>query len=113
VCYSGLAQNATPSTYYFNSAEATTEQRMAAGGHRLADLLNTLFPPTSLTVLADTDGNVCFSWNSIPNSTYKVQWKEQLSDPAWNDLANIVATNNAASFGEKFSQAQRFYRVTQ
>jgi hypothetical protein len=113
VCYAGLTQNATISTGYLDTAMATTEQRMAQGGHRLADLLNALFPPLTLTAITRTNGNFSFSWNTISNSTYKVQWKQQLSDPTWNDLTNITATTSSASFKEKFSPAQRFYRVTQ
>ena len=43
VSYVGITNNTTPTTAYLNTAMATTEQRMALGGHRLADLLNTLF----------------------------------------------------------------------
>ena len=43
VSYVGITLNSTPSTAYLNTAQATTEQRMSLGGHRLADLLTTLF----------------------------------------------------------------------
>ena len=112
-CYVGITNSTTPTTNYLNTAMATTEQRMAQGGHRLADLLNTLFPPMVLTSLTHTNGNFGFSWNTVSNSSYKVQWKQQLSDPTWNDLTNITATNSSASFKEKFNQTQRFYRVSQ
>jgi S1/P1 Nuclease len=115
VCYVGITNNTTPSTNYLNTAMAITEQRMAQGGHRLADLLNTIFPlsPITLTSLTLTNGNFGFSWGAVSNSTYHVQWKQQLSDPAWNDLTNITASGNSVSFTEKPAQPQRFYRVTQ
>ena len=112
-CYVGITNGTTPTTSYTNSAVATTAQRMAQGGHRLADLLNTLFPPITLSAIARTNGNVSFSFNTVPNSIYKVQWKQQLSDTTWNDLTNITATTNSISFKEPFSQTQRFYRVSQ
>ena len=115
ICYVGITRGATPSTSYLNTAMATTEQRMARGGHRLADLLNTIFPlsPITLTSLTLTNGNFGFLWGAISNSTYHVQWKQQLSDPAWNDLTNITASGNSVSFTEKPTQPQRFYRVIQ
>ncbi|HKI70663.1 MAG TPA: S1/P1 nuclease [Verrucomicrobiae bacterium] len=115
VAYVSITRNTSPSTAYLNTAMATTEQRMAAGGHRLADLLNTIFAPNpiTLTLLSPADGSFSFSWNAIPNSTYHVQWKQQLSDPTWNELTNISATSNSISFSEERTESQRFYRVVQ
>jgi hypothetical protein len=112
-CYVGITNRTTPTTSYTNTAVATTAQRMAQGGHLLADLLNTLFPPITLSAIARTNGNFSFSFNTVSNSIYKVQWKQQLSDTTWNDLTNITATNSSISFKEPFSQTQRFYRVSQ
>ena len=112
-CYVGITNSTTPTTSYTNTAQATTEQRMAQGGHRLADLLNALFPPITIASLARTNGNFSFSFNTVSNTTYKVQWKQQLSDATWNDLTNITATTNFISFKEKFSPTQRLYRVSQ
>ncbi len=115
VSYVGITLNGTPSNDYLNTTMATTKQRMAAGGHRLADLLNTLYPapPIVLSSVTIANGNFGFSWNAISNIAYKVQWKQQLSAPAWNNLANIMATNSSVSFREQLGPTQRFYRVTQ
>ncbi|HVM49199.1 MAG TPA: S1/P1 nuclease [Candidatus Acidoferrum sp.] len=112
--YAGITQNTSPSADYLSKAQATTEQRMAAGGHRLADLLNTLFQTNGvvLTCLA-SNGTCGFAWDAIPGRVYQVQWKEQLTDSAWNALTNIPASSNWVSFSEAPLQAQRFYRVTQ
>jgi hypothetical protein len=114
VTYVGLSQNTTPSTSYLNSVQATTEQRMAAGGHRLTDLLNTLFTtnPVNLTC-SSTNGTFSFSWSTIPGRIYHVQWKGQLGDPTWNVLTNITASSESASFSEVPQQTQRFYQVAQ
>jgi hypothetical protein len=115
VVYVGITQNSAPLTAYLNTAEATTEQRMAQGGHRLADLLNTLFAPNpiSLTCFTRTNGNFGFSWSAVTGRTYSVQWKQRPGDPAWNPLTNITASGTSASFSEPLGQAQRFYRVAE
>jgi hypothetical protein len=110
VSYVGISLNSTPSTSYTNTAQTTTGQRMALGGHRLADLLNTLFAIRLDSVIC-TNGNVGFSWNAVSGQTYRVQWKQQLGDSKWNDLTNITASGNSASFSEPLEQTQRFYRV--
>ena len=115
VAYVGITRNSAPSTAYLNTAQSTTEQRMAAGGHRLADLLNTLFAPApiSLTSFTRTNGNFGFSWSAITGRTYSVQWKQRPGDPAWNTLTNITASSTSASFTESPAQTQRFYRVAE
>jgi hypothetical protein len=113
VSYVGVTQNASPSTAYLNTAMATTEQRLATGGHRLADLLNTLFQPLALTAVTRTNGNFSFSWGTVSNSTYTVQWKTNLTDATWNNLTNLTATAGSISFTDKVAQVRRFYRVSQ
>ena len=115
VSYVGVALNSTPSSSYLNTAQTTTEQRMALGGHRLADLLTILFAsnPIRLGSVIRTNGNFGFSWNAVSGKTYYVQWKQQLGDLIWNDLTNITASGNSASFSEPLGQTWRFYRVAQ
>ena len=115
ISYVGITRGSTPTSNYLSTAQSTTEQRMAAGGHRLADLLNTIFGvnPVRLTPFAMTNGNFGFSWSTRAGQTNRVQWKGQLTDTAWQDLTNFVATGNAASFTEAVGQTQRFYRVVQ
>jgi len=112
-CYAGLTQGGTLPVGYTNAAVATTEQRMALGGHRLADLLNTLFQPIALNSLSRTNGNFSFAWSAVTNSTYIVQWKTNLTDAAWNDLTNLTASTGSLSFTDKLTQVRRFYRVSQ
>ena len=115
VSYVGITQNSTPSTTYLNTAQAATEQRMALGGHRLADLLTTLFTsnPIRLGSIIHTNGNFGFSWNAVSGKIYRVQWKQQPGDSTWNDLTNITASGNSASFSEPLGQTRRFYHVAQ
>jgi S1/P1 Nuclease len=111
--YVNVTRSVTPSTTYLNTTMATTEQRMATGGHRLADLLNTLFTSPILAAMPLTGGSFKFSWVAVSNTTYRVQWKTQLTDAAWTDLTTVKAASNSAAFTETAGQTQRFYRLVQ
>jgi hypothetical protein len=115
VAYVGISENTTPSSGYLSSASNTAEERLAAGGHRLADLLNTIYSTNGvkLAILARTNGLFRFSWNSVPGRTYKIQRKQQFTDSSWTDVTNFVAPTNTASFSETLVQTQRFYRAVQ
>ena len=116
VCYSNITRNTTPSAGYLTTASTLTDQRMAVSGQRLADLLNTILGTNAVTLTAvmHTNNNFKFSWYGLSGRNYQVQWKQNLSDPTWNNLTNIVPTaNQSASFTEPLNQARRFYRVVQ
>jgi hypothetical protein len=116
VCYANITRNTTPSSTYLNNASTTTDQRMAVSGQRLADLLNTILGTNAVTLTAvmHTNNNFKFSWYGLSGRNYQVQWKQNLSDPTWNNLTNIVPTaNQSISFTEPLNQARRFYRVVQ
>ena len=113
--YVGITRSTTPTQPYLDTTMATTEQLMAQGGHRLADLLNTIFAanPFNLTSVTKTNGGFAFAWSANAGKIYRVQWKPQLNAPTWTDLATLTATNTSAAFSETASQTQRFYRVIQ
>lgn len=114
VAYVGINQGDAPSSTYTNAAQQTAESRLALGGHRLADLLNTLFAvyPTTLQVNAVTGSNVSFSWNAIPGRTYHVQRRQSLADD-WGDIAVMTPKSGLATYSEAIGTTTRFYRVTQ
>jgi hypothetical protein len=68
---------------------------------------------SSVTLTAD--GQPSFSWDTQPGHTYRVEWKAALSDPAWQTLIELPATESSLSFTDQNAPApgQRFYRVTQ
>ncbi len=113
--YVGITRGTTPTQSYLAATTATTERLMAQGGHRLADLLNTIFAanPFSLVPVTRTNGGFAFSWSANAGKIYRVQWKPQLNASAWTDLATLAATNTAATFSETASTTQRYYRVLQ
>ncbi|WP_050785806.1 S1/P1 nuclease [Pedosphaera parvula] len=113
VAYAGLTRSSTPSVGYLTTVQNTTQQRMSQGGHRLANLLNTIYStsPFSLSLLSHANGNFSFTWSAIQGRTYRVQWKSQLDGAGWNNLADIVAATNSVSFTNTVTQTGRFYRV--
>jgi hypothetical protein len=115
VSYVGITQNTTPSTSYLNTAQATTEQRMALGGHRLADLLDTILAPdpVQLVSITRTNATFSFSWAAVSGASYRVQWKQQLDESVWHDLTNLTASGSTATFSEAATQSYRFYQVVQ
>lgn len=63
----------------------------------------------SLTVSGEI---ATLTWNAIPGSTYRVQFKENAADTNWTDLApDVVATDDVASQEAPAGGSQRFYRV--
>ncbi len=111
--YVGVSSNAAPSAAYLNTAQATSEQRMAVGGQRLAKLLGTIYvtnapPLISATI---TNNNFNLSWGAVTGRIYRVQWKQQPTDVVWSNLADVTVSNTSASFIDTLAQPQRFYRL--
>jgi serine-type D-Ala-D-Ala carboxypeptidase/endopeptidase (penicillin-binding protein 4) len=61
-----------------------------------------------------TGNTVAFTWAASPGRNYRVQFKNTLSDPAWQTLgADVAATNTLAAKLDSMPSGvlQRFYRV--
>ncbi|MDB6057594.1 MAG: nuclease [Verrucomicrobiales bacterium] len=114
VAYVGINQGDAPTSSYTNAAQHTAESRLALAGHRLADLLNTLFTvyPTTLQLSAASTGSMSFSWNAVPGRTYKVQRKQNLDD-TWVTVAVVTPKSGTATYSEVAGTTTRFYQVTQ
>lgn len=52
-------------------------------------------------------------WKAIPGKTYRLQYKNDLSDPAWMDVPGDVTASNSLAFknDSSASPARRFYRI--
>ena len=63
--------------------------------------------------IAQSNSILYFTWNTVSNQTYQLQYKTDLSSTNWNDLGEkITATSNSASATDAVgSDAHRFYRV--
>jgi hypothetical protein len=114
VSYVGINVGDTPSSDYLNAAQATAESRLAQAGHRLADVLNTIFTvyPATLNYNPPTNTVVSFWWNSVPGRSYHVQSKIDLSDD-WADVATVQPSIGKASYTDSAGATTKFYRVTQ
>ena len=63
--------------------------------------------------VATTDG-ITIGWSAIPGLTYRLQYKNHLTDAAWSDLpGDITATNSLAlkTDSTTSTNASRFYRI--
>jgi hypothetical protein len=58
------------------------------------------------------DGNLALTWTAIEGTTYRVQYKDDLNEPAWTTLGDdVVASGPTASISDPVGSAQRFYRI--
>jgi len=106
VAYVGVTEGGTPTTSYLNTASATSKQRMAAGGKRLADLLMTIFATNAASFTASpTSGsaplNVMFTDTSTGSIT---NW-------FWN-FGDGKTTNFTASANPSHTYTAGTYTVT-
>ncbi len=113
VAYVGITNGTTPTASYLNAAVAASQQRLAIGGQRLAKLLNTIYVTNAPNITATFRTNTSFAirWDTVPQRSYRVQWKNQLSDTNWTDLTDITANTNTVLFADPITQTQRFYRL--
>jgi subtilisin family serine protease len=104
----GLFSATTPGGPY--AVTATAGSLSATGYVWVAASAGSSNPPVITTTAAN--GVITLTWNSIPGTTYRVEYKNSLSDPAWNPLApDVVASGPAAAETDPVGVGQRFYRV--
>jgi len=60
-----------------------------------------------------TEAGVAITWQAAPGKSYRIQFKDDLSDPVWNNLTgDIVAHGLTANrIDTTLGGQQRFYRV--
>jgi PKD repeat protein len=93
VAYVGITENGTPSTSYLNTASATSKQRMAVGGKRLADLLMTIFATNAASFTASpTSGSAPLNVTFTDSSTGSItNWFWNFGD---GNTTNFTASTN-------------------
>jgi hypothetical protein len=74
----------------------------------------TVTPPCVITSVRVTNGIAVITWNSVASQTYRVQYKDRLTDNDWLDAGPaVLATNSTTTVTIVIGSApQRFYRVT-
>ena len=70
-------------------------------------------PPRFTAVSRPSTGQIQISFPTLPGQTYQVQFKDQLTDPAWTPLGAPVAGNGTTvtQFDDPSSHPQRFYQL--
>ncbi|HEX7653477.1 MAG TPA: lamin tail domain-containing protein, partial [Verrucomicrobiae bacterium] len=77
-----------------------------------------IVPPASGTpnisnLVANKNGNLSFRFPTSPGHTYRVEYKNELSNPNWLPLgSDYFATGYTASLMDNTSNQQRYYRVS-
>jgi Tol biopolymer transport system component len=68
--------------------------------------------PVNFAGMATARGGVTFSWMVDPTRVYKVQFKDDLNEPVWQDFAGTTAVIGSTQYAQDVAGvSQRFYRV--
>jgi len=68
--------------------------------------------PLFHAVMSSSADGVFITWPAVSGKAYRVQYKNNVSDPEWQDITTgVTIVGNQGSFHEPASTAQRFYRV--
>lgn len=62
----------------------------------------------------DSPGVLTLTWDSIPNQSYQVEFRDDLESGFWNFLGAVIATGESTSIQDpNATWVQRFYRIVQ
>jgi hypothetical protein len=77
-------------------------------------LAPTVVPPFVITSIRLTNSVAVITWNSVAGQTYRLQYKDRLTDTTWQDVQpDVLATGPTTTLTNSLGSAtQRFYRVT-
>jgi hypothetical protein len=71
-----------------------------------------VLPRPAIQSFAVSGPDLVFTWSAIPNTSYRVQFKNNLDDANWTDhVPDVTATSATASKSDPLGPSQRFYRV--
>jgi hypothetical protein len=86
---------------------------MADWTPRASNRLGSPAPPQIAGLIGQTNGGVRFQASVIPGRTYRMEFKDNLSAPAWTQLgANLTAARPTLTFQDNLpGQLRRFYRL--
>ncbi|HWI56601.1 MAG TPA: immunoglobulin domain-containing protein, partial [Bacillota bacterium] len=75
-------------------------------------LLRQVPAPRIQSIQSAEGGQVTLTWSAESGATYRVQYKDQLDQAGWADLASeVVATGSTTSFTDTPGSTPRFYRI--
>ena len=69
--------------------------------------------PDILVISVTAEPRVTLTWRAQPNRAYRVQYKDELDEPAWHDLpgGDVTALANTATITDTTGGAHRFYQI--
>jgi hypothetical protein len=114
--------NALPGSATVTDGDDTDDIRIAQDGDGEIYILSksdgmirkmtaALIPPTITSALV-TNNMLTFSWPAISNATYRVLYKDSITDTDWTKLGeDVTATGPVASKTDSATVAGRFYRL--
>ena len=71
-------------------------------------------PPRFVGITKLSNGSLSLAWQGTTGRSYRAEFKNSLSDPAWTPLGNPEVANPGLSFTDAMPPAaQRFYRLLQ
>ena len=72
-----------------------------------------VLPRPVLEVLSSLGNTITLTWSALTGTTYRVQFKTNATDPAWEDLVpDVTATGATATAADNNTiNEMRFYRV--
>ena len=69
--------------------------------------------PDELVIELGEANSVTLTWGSLAGRTYRVRYKDNLSDPMWSSLpGDVTATGTTAIKSDVISGPQRFYWIS-
>lgn len=74
-----------------------------------------VLPAPQITGISHTSGGmISISLQTVVGKTYRLEYKDHLSDPAWTSLGDFPATSGSLTINDNPGAAgQRFYRIEQ
>jgi hypothetical protein len=69
--------------------------------------------PLAVPLSVQTSGtNLFLNWPAVPGQIYQLEYKINLTDPAWTPLGNpATGTNGSLTLTNNFGGTQRFFRL--
>ena len=99
----------TPGTTYHYQVVASSIGGIAMGNDQS---FTTGGSNVRMKVVSRGENEVTLSWIATPGQAYKVQYKSSLSEPKWNELTDVTATNSTPTVSDSIQAADhRIYRV--
>jgi hypothetical protein len=105
--------NPGSSDIVFGMAADVIEVRREMYTPGYANSVRPTFAPMLRPVVFSANGQTILEWSAVSGRTYRLEFKEDLEEPAWQTVGQITASASTASLVDSspVKGSQRFYRV--